>query len=97
MWSSPALPWVIALGMLSQGTGVFGGLVLLDARENTFSVPLNRASSILAGVGAGFALSTLFPKLTHAPHLFELVGAGLLVLAIVVLWGGPRLKRKKAP
>ena len=97
MWTSPALPWVIALGMLSQGTGVFGGLVLLDARENTFSVPLNRASSILAGVGAGFALSTFFPKLAHAPHAFELVGAGLLVFAIVVLWGGPRLRRKKAP
>ena len=69
---------------------------LLDARENTFSVPLNRASSILAGVGAAFTLHAYFPERAHAPHGFELVGAGLLVIAIVVLSIGPNLSKKLA-
>src|SRR5690606_25844638 len=37
----------ILIGLFSQGTGVFGGLVLLDKREHTYSVPVNRCSSIL--------------------------------------------------
>lgn len=98
IWSSPALPWVALVGLLSQGTGVFGGLVLLDARENSFSVPLNRASSILAGVGAAFLLAALYaalPDPPHPPHAFELVGAGLLVVAIVVLSVGPMFDKKR--
>ncbi|CAN5152012.1 hypothetical protein BH09MYX1_BH09MYX1_20910 [soil metagenome] len=97
MWSSPALPYVALVGLLSQGTGVFGGLVLLDARENSFSVPLNRASSILAGVGAAFLLAFTFSGVADPPHFppaFELVGAGLLVVAILVLSVGPMFGRK---
>lgn len=87
--TSPQLPWVLLLGALSQGTGVFGALVLLDARESTFAVPLNRASSILAGVFAAFALAALGRG--TAPGGLELVGAGLLVLAIGVLSFGQRI------
>lgn len=79
--------------MLSQGTGVFGGLVLLDARESSFCVPLNRASSVLAGVGAGLVL-TAFGE--DAPSWPELAGAALLVGAIVVLWVGPRIDARRA-
>lgn len=81
--------WVVVIGVLSQGTGFFGGLVLLDASENTFCVPLNRASSVLAGILAALALASLYGQ--RGPTSFELVGAGLLVLAIGVLWAGPRL------
>ena len=98
MWSSPALPYVALVGLLSQGTGVFGGLVLLDARENSFSVPLNRASSILAGVGAAFLLAFVYAGIKSPPHkppAFELVGAGLLVVAILVLSLGPQIGKKK--
>ncbi len=94
LWSSSTLPWILLVGVLSQGTGVFGGLVLLDARENTFCVPLNRASSILAGVVAGLFLMTLGQR---GPNAAELIGAGLLVAAIAVLWGGPKLSKKPAP
>ena len=38
------------IGVFSYGTGLFGSLIFLDKRENTFTVPANRASSILAGV-----------------------------------------------
>ena len=37
-----AVPWTVAIGILSEGTGIFGTLVFLDRSENTFSVPVNR-------------------------------------------------------
>jgi len=73
----------IAIGLFSQGTGVFGGLILLDRRENSFCVPVNRASSILAGVVASFSLAAFLPY--HAPGPVDLVGAALVLAAILVL------------
>jgi hypothetical protein len=32
----PRIGWALTAGVFSQGTGFFGGLVLLDARENVF-------------------------------------------------------------
>lgn len=83
IWSSGALAASIGVGVLSQGTGVFGGLVLLDKRENTFCVPVNRASSVLAGVLATAALA-LGTGASFLPPA-EMVGAGLLLSAIAVL------------
>ena len=83
LWSHPRLPEVLLVGLLSQGTGVFGGLILLDGRENSFCVPVNRASSILAGVCASLSLALLLGRRMPGPT--ELVGAGLVVAAIVVL------------
>lgn len=77
------LPLVILIGLLSQGTGIFGGLILLDRRENTFCVPVNRASSVLAGLLATLALSILTGR--SGPPPSELLGAGLLISAIGVL------------
>lgn len=79
----PHLAATVLIGVLSAGTGVFGGLVLLDPREATFTVPVNRASSILAGVVASASLALL--GITRPPGVHELIGAGLLVAAIVVL------------
>jgi hypothetical protein len=93
LWGSPNLWTIVLVGVLSQGTGVFGALVLLDARENTFCVPLNRASSVLAGVLAGLFLVTLGQR---APSGAELFGAALLVSAIVLLWAGPRIDARRA-
>ena len=91
MWTHPALPWLVLVGILSQGTGVFGGLILLDRRENTYCVPVNRASSVLAGVFATYAL-VLFTgaPLPGGPELF---GAGLVVVAIVILSVPPLLEK----
>jgi hypothetical protein len=76
--------WVVVLvGLFSLGTGVFGTLVLLDARENSFTVPVNRAASVLAGVAATFALQTM-TRTTHV-DLGELAGAALVILAVVLL------------
>ncbi|HMR11951.1 MAG TPA: hypothetical protein PKA88_39485, partial [Polyangiaceae bacterium] len=57
--------------------------ILLDGRENSFCVPVNRASSILAGVCASLSLALLLGRRMPGPT--ELVGAGLVVAAIVVL------------
>lgn len=85
-------PWAVLIGVLSQGVGVFGALVLLDKRENSFSVPVNRASSVLAGVVATLTLWLVW----HGPalDLAEGIAAALVVLAIVML-SLPTLKAKK--
>ncbi|MCO4763930.1 MAG: hypothetical protein KC502_20620 [Myxococcales bacterium] len=81
-WTAALLP-VVLLGILSQGTGVFGGLILLDKRENSFCVPVNRSSSILAGVLASFVLMMWLdlPMPGHA----QLLGAGLIIVAVLFL------------
>jgi hypothetical protein len=74
---------LVVVGLMSQGTGIFGGLILLDARENSFCVPVNRASSVLAGLVASYLLAHLFGL--SLPSQLELVGAALLVVAIGLL------------
>lgn len=91
LWSSAAALWLLLIGTLSQLTGVFGGLILLDRRENTFCVPVNRASSVLAGVLGSLSLWALGAGRLLSPH--ELVGAGLIIAAIVVL----SLPKRSAP
>ncbi|MBI1946209.1 MAG: hypothetical protein HYS27_10955 [Deltaproteobacteria bacterium] len=92
IWSEPTIGWILAVGLLSQGTGIFGGLILLDKRENTFCVPVNRASSILAGLVASFASAAIFAA--ALPSTFELLGAALIVVAIAVL-SLPSLLKKR--
>jgi hypothetical protein len=92
---SAAAPMVVLLGLFSQGTGVFGGLVLLDKRENTFTIPVNRASSIMAGLVATAALWALIDA--KPPGSGELVGAVLILCAIAVLsWDSLKSARRSA-
>lgn len=84
----------LAVGMLSQGTGIFGGLILLDRRENTFSVPVNRASSVLAGVLGSLAIWLWVDA--KPPKDLELVGAALMIMAILVLTLGALIDRWRA-
>lgn len=85
--------FALAIGLLSQGTGICGGLILLDKRENTFCVPVNRSSSILAGVVAA-GLLTL--TLGHpAPSAHQLAGAGLILVAIAFLSLPPLLAGRR--
>jgi len=74
---------VVLIGLFSQGTGVFGGLILLDRQENTYCVPVNRSSSILAGVLATYSLAVIYSR--PGPDSYELAGAGLIIAAILVL------------
>jgi drug/metabolite transporter (DMT)-like permease len=90
---SPQVGWALVIGVLSQGTGIFGALVLLDARENSFSVPVNRASSVLAGVVATVGMAALALGKPLEPE--EAVGAALVVLAILVLSVTPMVERRR--
>jgi hypothetical protein len=92
--ASELAPWVVLVGLLSQGTGVFGGLILLDPRENTYTVPVNRSSSILAGLAASYGLSLWLGQ--RPPSQGELVGAMLIVAAILFLTLGPMLEKRRA-
>jgi drug/metabolite transporter (DMT)-like permease len=83
----------IAIGVLSQGTGIFGGLILLDRRENTFCVPVNRASSILAGLVGSIGLAVLVGA--AMPAWPEQAGAALMIGAIVALTVPPALARAR--
>ncbi len=92
MADQPALPWIIRIGICSQGTGICGSLIFLDRRENTFCVPVNRSSSVIAGVLATLLLWwTLGAK---QPSGFEMAGAGLIIGAIGVLALGPQLAKR---
>ncbi len=84
----------VCVGLLSQGTGVFGGLILLDHRENAFTVPVNRASSILAGVLATAVLSAWLGQ--RGVEGRELLGALLVLAAMLVLSVPLVLKARRA-
>lgn len=85
----------LLIGVFSQGTGIFGGLIFLDQRENTFCVPVNRASSVLAVVLASLILAYWFG--TAYPEDSEWFGAGLILVAIGFLTiPGALEKRRRA-
>lgn len=92
-WDQPYLWALILIGVLSQGTGFFGTLVFLDKSENTYCIPVNRSSSILAGVIAAFLLS-LFPN-QSVPHTSQLIGAGIIIISILFLTIPPLMQKKK--
>lgn len=79
----PIVVETIIIGLCSQGTGIFGGLVLLDKRENSYSVPVNRCASVLAGVCASYVIMIWMDG--RGPSVHELMGAFLIVQAILFL------------
>lgn len=92
-WSGPIVFPTLIVGFLSQCTGIFGGLILLQPSENTFCVPVNRSSSILAGVMASIGLAVLFQQ--SMPSAFQLAGASLIIFAIVFLTIPPAMEKRK--
>ena len=95
VFEAGVFPHVVFIGLFSQGTGIFGGLILLGRQENTYCVPVNRSSSILAGVVASLSLSVLF----DAPSLsgYEYAGAALIIAAIIALTLPAMIASRKAP
>jgi hypothetical protein len=88
-----AAPAIILVGVTSQLTGVFGALVLLDPRENSYCVPVNRGSSIVAGIVGSFILWALGAATLPSP--VELAGAGWVALAVTALAVGPRIEARR--
>lgn len=92
-WGQPYIWALIMIGVLSQGTGVFGTLVFLDKNENTYCIPVNRSSSIIAGVLASYLLTLLG---VPAPATSRMIGAGLIVFAILFLTIPPAISKRRA-
>lgn len=73
----------LLVGVLYACLCLFGTLIYLDCRENTFCVPLNRCSSILSGLVASYVLYLFFNQ--GAPEVYQLIGIGFVVTAILFL------------
>src|SRR5580704_1291572 len=90
VWASNQLLPIAGLSLQLVLVSLFSILILLDPRENTFCVPIERSASILAGTAAAYILAAM--SLGPAPTVSELSGAVLLTAAIGVLAIGPRLR-----
>ncbi len=90
----PIVVLALLVGVLSQFTGIFGSLVLLDKRENTYCVPVNRASSILSGLFASYGLMIFVGA--DAPAGSELTGAMMILAAIIFLSIPPIIEKERA-
>jgi protein-tyrosine-phosphatase len=71
------------IGALYACLYCFGTLIYLDCRENTFCIPLNRASSLLAGIVATYGLGLFFGQ--TSPSEVQLGSAAMIVVALLFL------------
>ena len=81
--STSALWPSLLIGALYALLCWFGTLIYLDRRENTFCIPLNRSSSLLAGLAVSYGIAFWFGERT--PSAMELFGTALIAVAILVL------------
>ena len=73
----------LAIGVLYGCLGIFGSLIYLNRRENTFAIPLNRCSSLLSGVVASTILYLSLEG--DALSAAQLWGAGIIIMALAVM------------
>ena len=91
VWISNQLPPILGtVFVVGAGFLVFD-MILLDPRENTYCVPIERSASILAGTAAAYILAGM--SLGKPPTAAEVAGAALLIAAIIILSLGPRVRR----
>lgn len=95
VWTTSALPSLIWIGVTLTIISVVAVIILLDPRENAYCVPLERAASLVAGVGGSVLLAWFWGL--KMPREAELLGAGILVAAIALLSLAPRLARGTRP
>jgi drug/metabolite transporter (DMT)-like permease len=95
VWSDPVIVPLFGIGATLTVISVLSIVILLDARENAYCVPLERAASLLAGVGGSLLLAWFWGL--PQPRSAELVGAAILIGAIVLLSIAPRLSRRIVP
>jgi hypothetical protein len=91
-WSDGVFGLLAGGGFTLTIISVFAAIILLDPRENSYCVPLERSSSLLAGLAAAFALHAWWGQ--PMPTGSELIGAALLLAAILLLTLAPRFARK---
>jgi hypothetical protein len=94
VWTDPVILPLLGIGITLTIVSVFAIIILLDPRENAYCVPLERAASLVAGIGGALILAWVW-GLPH-PRPAELVGAGILIGAIVLLSLAPRFLDRPA-
>lgn len=94
VWSDPVIFRLVFIGCTLTIISIFAIVILLDARENAYCVPLERAASLIAGVGGSVLLAWGWGL--PMPRAAELVGAAILIGAIVLLSLAPRLAPARA-
>jgi hypothetical protein len=95
IWSDVAAWPMIGVGVSMMLVSLFASLILLSPQENSFCVPLERSATLLAGIVAAWALHWGWDL--PAPTAIEMLGAALLIIAIVLLTVAPRLDRPRLP
>jgi drug/metabolite transporter (DMT)-like permease len=93
VWTDPVILPLFLIGFTLAMIGVVAIIILLDPNENAYCVPLERAASLVAGVGGAVLLAWFFGG--QMPRAAELVGAAILIAAIVLLSLAPRLSAQR--
>lgn len=91
VWTDPAIVPLFGIGFTLTVVSVFAAIILLDPHENTYCVPLERSASLVAGIVAAFLLHWFWGL--PSPTGVEVIGALMLIGAIVLLSVAPRLER----
>jgi protein-tyrosine-phosphatase len=74
---------VVLIGVFYACHNLFGTLIYLDGRENTFCIPLFCGASFLAGFSAVFLLSRFFAM--QSPPVSQLISSGMILSALALL------------
>lgn len=93
VWTDPVLWPLFLIGATLAVIGVVAIVILLDPRENAYCVALERAASLVAGVGGSVLLALFFAG--KMPRPAELLGAMILIAAIALLSIAPRLSARR--
>jgi hypothetical protein len=94
-WSDPVFWPLLGIALSLTVISVFAAIILLNPNENSYCVPLERSSSLLAGLFAAYILYWYWDL--PSPTRTELLGAMMLLAAILLLTLAPRFSRKSGP
>jgi hypothetical protein len=93
VWTDPIILPLFGIGATLTVVSILSIIILLDARENAYCVPLERAASLVAGIAASILLAWFWGL--PDPRPAELLGAVILIAAIVLLSIAPRLAARR--
>ena len=79
----PEVKPALLIGLLYECLYIAGTLIYLDARENSFCIPVNRASSLVAGIGAMYSLHFLLGA--PPPRSAMIISSFIVLTALAVL------------